>query len=152
MQRTNSMPPYLLLSTCILFVRQKNFFLYLVVVDERSSSNDGNHSRSPPSKRYRKHCKEVQQKSLMQSSPTDCDESVSRSSMRRSDLGLLTYANSSPDIGSNIHSRNQRMGKLNKIYMDPLGLSSSGRGWTKLVVWRHCISTPLIFMKTWGLL
>ena len=115
MPRTNSMPPYLLFSTCILFVRQKNFFLYLVVVDERSSSNDCNHSGSPPSKRYRKQCKEVQQKSVMQSSPTDGNESTSRCGVRRSDLGLLTFSDSSPNIASNIHSRDHRMGKLNKL-------------------------------------
>ena len=115
-QRANSMPSYLLFSTCILFVRQKNFFLYLVVVDERSSSNDSDHSCSPPSKRYRKQCKEVQLKSLIQLSPTDCDESTSRSGVRRSDLGLLTFADSSPNIESNIHSRNHRMGKLNKLH------------------------------------
>ena len=140
-KRTNAMPSFSLFS--ILFVWWKNFFLYLVVVDERSSSNDGNHSSSPPSKRYRKQCKEVQQKSLIQSSPTDGDESTSRSGLRRSDLGLLTFSDSSPNIASNIHSRDHRMGKLNKLNMDPFELSSSDRGWAELNVWRHCIAFQL---------
>ena len=149
-QRTNAMPLSSLFST--LFVWWKNFFLYLVVVDERSSANDCNHSSSPPSKRYRKQCKEVLQKSLIQSSPTDGDESARRSGVRRSDLGLLTFSDSSPNIAYNIHSRDHRMGKLNKLNMDPFELSSSDREWTELNVWRHCISTPQIFMKNWGLL
>ena len=131
---------------------ERILFLYLVVVDERSSSNVSDHSCSPPSKRYRKQCKEVQQKSLIRSSPTDCDESTSRSGVRRSDLGLLTFSDSSPNTAYNIHSRDHRMGKLNKLNMDPFELSSSDRGWTELNVWRHCISTPQIFMKNWGLL